>query len=59
MHLESLKCKNVTLKLKTEKRQMKRQSQSVWAIENSNAANTIKEIKRKLEERKSKIDEKW
>jgi predicted GNAT superfamily acetyltransferase len=53
-HLDDLKYKNVTLKLKTEhKEKNKKESHSVWAVDHSTAINSLKEIHKKLEGRKA------
>lgn len=58
-HLDFLRYKNVTIKLKTEKKGDKKEIHSVWAIEQSLAANTIKEIRKRLNAQRIKLDDKW
>ena len=58
-HLDYLRYKNVTIKLKTEKKGDKKEIHSVWAIEHSQASSTLKEVKKKLKEVKVKLDDKW
>ena len=47
-HLESLKYKNITLRLKSEKKADKRESHSVWGIEKPSPEITLKEIRKQM-----------
>ena len=58
-HLDFLRYKNVTIRLKTEKKGDKKEIHSVWAIEQSQAFNTLKEIKKRLNNNRVKLDDKW
>lgn len=58
-HLDYLRYKNVTIRLKTEKKGDKKEIHSVWAIEQSEAGNTIKEIRKKLSSNRVRLEEKW
>ena len=58
-HLDLLRYKNITIKIKTERKNDKKETHSVWAIEKSSSGNTLKEIKRYLATRRVKLDDKW
>jgi len=58
-HLESLRYRNVMLRLKSEKKGEKKETHSVWGIDRPSPQTTIKEIRKRMQINRLKEEEEW